>query len=496
MRVAIGGIYHESNSFAPTLTTLDDIRAGGIEVGDEIIRRWTGTNSEIAGFLVAAEENGWEVLPALTAWIMPSGPLTDEALDTLTDELCQRTPADVDGVLLFVHGAMVSESSTDPDALWLGRVRKHVGADTPIVATADFHGNITPEMLACVNAIIGYDTYPHIDYRERGEEAGELLARMLDDAHPVRPLMRLVNVPVIPHLLRQFTGAKPMKRVMDAAHREEKRTEALWVSVFGGFAWADVPHNGLSIVVGTDDDADGATELARALALVAWQQRNALSKALTSTPTDAVKEALGVRKGPVVLVDTGDNVGAGSPGDYPTLLRELIKQQATGALVMLADPETVARAIEIGVRGEGMFHLGGKVDTRFGEPVEAKCRVRMIADGIYTNVGEMRDGITDDMGRTAVLSLNGITVVATERKTPMWNLEQLRSLGIEPTRLRIVVVKAAIAHRAAYDPIATKTIYVVTPGITALDIRALEYKHVRRPVLPLDPSFSYEISIL
>ncbi len=351
-------------------------------------------------------------------------------------------------------------------------------------------------MISAVNAIIGYDTYPHVDFRERGEEAGDLLARMLDETRPVRPVMRLVNVPVIPHLLQQFTGARPMKRIMNAVRREEVRTNVLWASAFGGFAWADVPHNGLSILVGTDDDPEGATELVRALALVAWQQRKKLVEAITATPSDAVKTALTVRKGPVVLVDTGDNVGAGSPGDYPTMLRELIAAEATDALVLLADPHAVARAIEIGVRGEGTIQLGGKVDPRFGEPVEAHCCVRMISDGIYTNIGEMRDGITDDMGRTVVVDLNGITVVATERKTPMWNLQQLRSIGIEPTRLKIIVVKAAIAHRAAYDPIASQTIYVASPGITALDISSFDYEHVRHPVLPLDAEFPYTMSIL
>jgi microcystin degradation protein MlrC len=491
MRIAIGGIYHESNSFAPESTSYADILSGGVETDHGIATRWDGTNNEIAGFLVAARRYGWEVIPTLMAWIMPSGPLVDSALETLTSDLCDRIPDDVDGILLVTHGAMVTEASSDPDAWWLEQVRARIGPDVPCVATADYHGNITNEMLNSLDGLIGYDTYPHVDYRERGEEAADLLARMLDSHSPVRPVMHLEQLPVIPHLLRQFTGDGPMNAIMNTAHREERRTDALWVSVFGGFAWADVPHNGLSVVVGTHDDPTGAEELCQALGRFAWRLTSELIQAQTLSAKDAVQEAIQEERGPVVIVDTGDNVGGGSAGDYTTVLRVLVDQKAHDAAILVADPASVVRAIEIGVGGEGQFALGGKADPRFGGPVELHCRVRTISDGIYTNIGEMRDGITDDMGRTAVLAHDGLTVVVTERKMPMWNLQQLRSLGIEPTSMRIVVVKAAIAHRAAYDPIACRTIYASTPGITDLDIRRFDYQSVRRPILPLDDNAAY-----
>ena len=490
MRVAIGGIYHESNSFASP-TTLDIVQAGGVDTGDDILSRWRDTNSEIAGFIDGAEAYNWETTPTLAAWIMPSGPLTDDALDALAGELCERIvgAGPVDGVLLLVHGAMVSESRTDPDAYWLDRVRQTVGPDVPIVATADFHGNITPEMLEPVDALVGYDTYPHVDYRERGAEAASLLDRVMRG--DISPVMRVARLPIIPHLLRQFTGDGVMKRLVAEAHRAERSTGTIWASVFGGFAWADVPHNGLSIVVGTDDDPASAEEVARAIAREAWARRGNLVDAPTMDTAEAVREAVAWKSSPVVLVDTGDNVGGGTPGDYPVLLNELVAQNASRALVVITDPDSVERAVSAGVRNEAAFEIGGKTDPSYGTPAPLTCRVRTISDGIYTNVGEMRDGITDDMGRTAVLQHDGVTIVVTERRVPMWNLQQLRSLGIEPTRLDIIVVKAAIAHRAAYSPIAARMIDVATPGITDLDVGRFEYSHLRRPVLPLDPDTTY-----
>ncbi len=493
MTIAIGGIYHESNSFASVPTTLDDFRASSLEVGDGIVDRWSGTDSEIGGFLVGAERHDWDVSPTLMAWGMPSGAVTDDALEEMTEELCRRLAAtsDLDGVLLVVHGAMLTPTRAAPDGWWLGRVRATLGDDVPIVATADLHGNITPEMLQAVDGLIGYDTYPHVDFRERGEEATSLLARIIAGA--AVPEVALAQVPIMPFLLSQFTGSGPMQALVEAAHEVERRPGVLWASVFGGFQWADAPHAGMSVVVATDGDPNASGAYADELACQAWDLRHEFAASVTE-PAVAVREALGAPAGPVVLVDAGDNVGGGTPGDGTVLLAELARQRADGALVLIADAESVERAVETGVRCEANFRIGGKTDAMHGEPVKLRCRVRAICDGIYTNIGPMRDGIVDDMGRTAVLDANGLTVVATERKMPMWNLQQLRALGIEPTSLAAIVVKAAIAHRAAYDPIAAKTIYVDTPGITALDPRKFSYSRLSRPFFPLDPDMTYSPS--
>jgi len=493
MTIAIGGIYHESNSFAWNVTMSDDFRAVGLHTGDDIVRRWEGTNSEIEGFLRGARKHGWSLVPTLMAWGMPSGPVADDALAAMTKEICDRTAAiaGLEGVLLVTHGAMVSESHADPDGWWLGEVRKCVGRDTPIVATADFHGNITEEMMNAVDLLIGYDTYPHTDFWERGEEAGDLLARLI--AGEIRPTGALVQVPLMPNLLTQFTASGPMKTIMDEMHRTETQPGVVCASVFGGFPWADVPHAGMSVVVTTNDSAEAAHAHARRIARLAWERRREF-RAEALSPERAVAQALAEPNGPNLLVDTGDNVGGGTPGDGTILLRELVHNRAKDAVVLLWDPESVVRAIETGVRNRTVFRLGGKTDPDQGAPVEIECEVKLISDGRYVNVGPMRDGILDDMGRTAVLQCGGVTVAVTEKRMPMWNLEQLRSLGIEPTRLHTIVVKAAIAHRAAYGPIANRMIDVATPGITALDLTRFRYTRLRRPVYPLDEDATFQVA--
>jgi microcystin degradation protein MlrC len=190
--------------------------------------------------------------------------------------------------------------------------------------------------------------------------------------------------------------------------------------------------------------------------------------------------------GLTVLVDVGDNLGAGTPGDGTVLLAELLRQQAQGALVLLCDSEAITACIDAGVGQRVVTRVGAKCDRHHGEPVEISGKVRLLSDGVYRNIGPMRDGIVEDQGRTAVVSVDGVLLVLTERRMPMWNLQQLRALGIEPRTLRIIVVKAAIAYRAAYGPIARHIIEVDTPGLAAADIRRFDYKRLERPIYPLD----------
>jgi len=168
------------------------------------------------------------------------------------------------------------------------------------------------------------------------------------------------------------------------------------------------------------------------------------------------------------------------------LLDELIRQNAQGALVLLCDPAAVEACAAVGVRNRLTLTVGAKCDRHHGDPLRITGTVRLLADGIYQNVGPMRDGVMEDQGRTAVVDTGGVLLVLTERRMPMWNLQQLRSLGIDPAGLKIVVVKSAIAYRAAYAPIASRIFEVDTPGLSAADVRRFPYKKLRRPIYPLD----------
>jgi microcystin degradation protein MlrC len=485
MRVAVGGVYHESNTFFSQPMTLERFQESQLHYDDDVVRYWRNTSSEMAGFLQGCDRFNFEVAPTLMAWGIPSGAVTEEAFEHLSAALIERLKSaePVDGVLLSLHGAMVSDKYPDADGELLRRVRYAIGEGVPLIVTLDFHANLTEEMARWPDALIGYDTYPHVDQVERGLEAAEVLNRMLRDG--LRPAMALERRPLLAHILSQSTERAPMADVIRAAHDCELRPDVISVTIAAGFPYTDVPQAGFGVVV-VAESRDVAREVAKSLANSVWQRRREFACEITQ-PAAAVAEALRQADGLTVLVDIGDNVGAGTPGDGTVLLAELLCQHALSALVLLCDPAAVAACMRAGVKENVVLQVGGKTDRHHGDPVEISGKVYVLHHGIYRNIGPMRNGVLEDQGRTAVVDTGGVLVVLTERRMPMWNLEQLRSLGIEPTRLRIIVVKAALAYRAAYAPIARRIIEVDTPGLAAADVRRFPYTKLERPMYPLDP---------
>ncbi len=487
MRIGIGGFFHESNTFVRPYTTLADYERTRLYDGPEMLGPMRGTDTEIGGFLAGAEEHGFEAVPTYYAWAWPAGPLTDDCFRTILDRLKEAVSGcgDLDGMLLQVHGAMVTESDDDPDGTIIAEVRSCLPLGCPLIVTFDLHANLSPLMVSSCDALIGYQTYPHVDLNARGRDAAALIVRTLRGE--VRPVMALAKPPLMPHIVQQRIASGPMAELEALSREAEQREGALSVSVAAGFAYADVPRMGMGIVAVTDGDEALAAEIAQTLADAAWERREAFTAELPGAAA-AVELALSSPQGggPVVLADLADNVGGGAPGDGTVLLAELLAQKAEGSVVILADAEAVERCIHAGVRETVSLEVGGKTDAMHGPPVPVSGRVRALTDGVFRNVGPMRDGLVDDMGRTAVVDVDGLLLVLTERKLPQWNLEQLRSVGIEPSRQRIIVCKGAIAHRAAYEPIASRLIEVETPGSCAGDVRRFDFRNIRRPLFPLE----------
>jgi microcystin degradation protein MlrC len=238
-------------------------------------------------------------------------------------------------------------------------------------------------------------------------------------------------------------------------------------------------------VVTANENPGLAERKAQELSDLAWEKRHQFL--VTAVPVrEAVRRAIEAEAGPVILVDGADNIGGGAPGDGTVLLRELWIQRAQGAVVTIADPQAVARAIEARVSQEVELVVGGKTDDLHGEPVTIKGTVRFISEGTYTRKGPYMTGERMDMGRTVVLDCRGIDLVLMEKKTPPFDAEQLRSIGIEPAEARMIVVKSAIAWRAAFGPLAKQAINVDTPGLCTIHLEQFPYRKIRRPIFPLD----------
>jgi microcystin degradation protein MlrC len=504
--IAIGGIMHESNTFSPVPTDLSAFEAGTLAVGDEVFNIFSEAHHEIGGFIQGASEYGYELYPTQMTSAMPAGPVTDTAFNQLVGSLIQRIQSnkELDGLLLALHGAMVVESYPDGDGEVLRRLRTALGADFPIVTTLDHHTNVSEQMVAESTALVIYKTNPHIDQRERGLQAAELLMRII--RKEVNPTQALAKPPMLINMLHQNTSVPPMRPILEEAKTHERRPEILVANVAAGYPYADVNEIGPSVVVVTDNDPALAEAEATQLSDMLWNARDQLAINLPDA-AEAVRSAInsdevhaegGDRRvnstaiqspnHPVVLVEMGDNIGGGSPGDSTFILSQLIQQSADKFVVVLCDPEAVNASIQAGVREQVNLKVGGKSDDMHGPPVQIEGRVRLIHDGYYEETEPRHGGHRyHDQGITAVVEVeqNSLVVLTSKRQVP-FSLNQLLSLGINPEHQKIIVVKAAIAYRAAYEPIAGKIIEVDTPGLTAVNPLHFTYKNVRRPLLPLD----------
>ncbi|MFO0907791.1 MAG: M81 family metallopeptidase [Isosphaeraceae bacterium] len=495
VRIAIGGLMHESNTFASDVTELEGFQSGGLEVGPGIVARWGDAHHEVGGFLEAARSLGFTPVPTLMAWATPSGPVSRRAYEALVEQLTEllRDAGPLDAVLLALHGAMVVDGLDDADGTTLVRVREAVGPGCPLIATLDYHANVSELMASTADALIAYRTYPHIDQRQRGTKAGAIAWRAARGE--IRPVVALRKPSMLIHLLAQDTGREPMRSIVASLDALDPDPRVLDVSVLAGFPYADTPATGASCLAVTDNDPVLAERVAETLKKRVWDARVALT-ANPPGPSEAVQEALRATQTPVVLVDLGDNIGGGSAADSTVLAHELRMQRATGSIVVVYDPLAATVCERAGVGGQVDIMVGGRID-RNAPPLSVRGQVITIHDGRYVEELPRHGGIRlNDQGLTAVVRTDGDNfVVVNSLRHPPFSLGQLTSLGIQPHDARIIVVKAAVAYKAAYEPIAGTIIAVDTPGLTTSNPERLPYRRLRRPILPLDPGSFLEASV-
>jgi microcystin degradation protein MlrC len=486
MRIAVAGFMHESNTFNRLLADRAAFVAQSLTRGTDLLDEWRDAPHEVGGFLEAARVEGFEAVPLLVAWATPSGSVTDAVFDEVTEELAESLrDSRADGLLLALHGAMVAQSHLDADGEVLARLRRAVGRAFPIAVTLDLHGNVSQRLVDCCDVAVAYRTCPHVDQRECGRRAAALLVRQLHGE--IRPCLALAKPPMLLNIMTHDTSLPPLRPFVEATRALEQEPGILAASLLPGFAYADVPQMGPSVLVVGDGDPERTRRAANRLADDLWQAREQFTVPLPD-PTTAVAQALRIEKRPVILVDTGDNVGGGSAGDGTVLLHELLRQGATDSVVCLYAPDEVRQCTAVGVDRDVSLVVGGKVDRLHGDPLSVTGRVRLLHDGVYSEP-EVRHGGRSiyRMGATALVELPGRNLlVLNSLRHPPFSLGQLTCLGIRPQEQRILVVKAAIAYKAAYAPLGGTTLEVDTPGLNAVNPQRFDYRNIRRPLYPLN----------
>lgn len=512
MRIALIGIYHETNTFA--LEQNDRIDAN-VLTGQEMIDRAHPKNF-MGGFLEVGREHGFEFVPTSHVIFVHGGQIAADVYEHYRNQIVSelREAGSVDGVYFCLHGAMAAgEPYLDPEGDLIARCRDVTGPETPYVATYDFHAILSEAECANLNAAFPNDTNPHIDGYERGREAADCMARILRGE--INPVTRVVHVPIIGPNIGQSTWAHdpeeeqklPLFQLNQLREKMEQQTPGIInLTVMGGYGYADTPTSSMSVIASADGDADLALEKAQELARAVWQKRHDI---LNIRPffqiDDGIKQAMshnGDR--PIVLVDLGDDPGSACVADSPVVLQRLIDLGASNAVLTLRDPDVVDAAIAAGIGETLTMDAGASIDNRFYSPVSITARVKLIDDGEYTICGPSHGGWGREVNRDAWIetSIGPRVVLRLENKVDVivfkeWSLsigkdrDFFKSAGVVFDEKRIAVVKSNQAHRASFDPITDGNIDLATPGVSTVDYASLPYRHIPRPLWPIDRDFDW-----
>ena len=485
-RAVIAMMEHETNTFSPVPTPLGRFGRPDVPVGDEVYRRFKGTGTGIGAFIDVADAQGYEIVTPIAANAAPSGPVQADAYRTICDAICEAVEAGCDVCFLDLHGAMVTQTTVDGEGSLLKRIRM-LAPELPIAVSLDLHANLTDEIVSNCTALVGYKTYPHIDMYDAGQHAGEIVVRALKGE--VTPVMVWGNRPILAQTLRMGHADRPMGPLIEMA-REEEAGGLLAASVFGGFPLADFWNAGLSVVTVADNDQAQAQSACERLLDAAWEERAEF--VFQSEPlSETIARARQIDEGPVILLDHADNSASGGTQDTVAVLAEVIEQGLSDvAMFALCDPESVQRMVETGVGNMLTLDLGGKVDMPSigarGEPLTLTGKVRTITDGEFVITAPMGRGTTQTMGRSAVFDTGAVQIVVISRHLEPYDLGCFRSVGIEPTEKKYLVLKSRIHYRAGFGAIATHEIPCDGVGVTSSDNSLFDFKNVRRPIYPLE----------
>jgi microcystin degradation protein MlrC len=491
MRIATGGILHETSTLVDGTTSLADFANGyGVYRGQELIDRFRDANMCPGGFISGAEKHGFELVPLLWGFAYPGGRVSRDAYETLKTELIIRyrlaidDGGPIDGILLDLHGSMVVEGIDDGEGDLIAALREVVGPNCPIVVTTDLHSNHSARRVEQSDAIIGYDTFPHVDMAERGREAADLIVRAVRGEvqlrQAIQPVSMFWSTPC------QVTGKEPFDEVIARVHAMEQRPGILSITLSTGFAWADVPDVGVSVICVADGDRQLAQTTATELADWLYEHRERFY-----APPLAVREALArgeaMGKYPIMLADHADNTGGGSPGDSTEVLQTFLDLDLQEALLLyLVDPEFIAAAQAAGVGSTIGLPLGGKSSPVQGAPVAGPWQVLATSHGAFTYDGPMYAGLTGNMGESVWVRRQGVNVVVvTNREQPL-GPAFAKSLGIDVEGMRYIAVKSAAHFRAAFEKFAGSIFNVDAAGIHDHDLRRIAYQKRKRPMFPIE----------
>lgn len=484
MKILIGEITHETNTFSEVKTTVESFKQWEWLHRAEIIKRHRGVRDYLGGMIDRAEEIGIEIVPAFAANAMPSGIITSETYERLVLELINgmKEAGEFDAVCLALHGAGVAEGIDDLEGAVLSAVRGVIGYDIPVVVTLDLHGNITDQMVKEADVLLGVNFYPHVDAYERGIEAIDITKQIL--LGEVQPKMSLKKLPLL--IPTSTTNLSPAKDINQLCWAREEQDAVLDCTFFHGFPYTNIPEVGVTVLTVTNNDQELADHTSLEIAEAIWNMREQFFPHIDS-PEEGIQKALALNGAPIVMNETSDNPGGGTPGDGTHLLSAMLKADLENACFgFIYDPQVADIAHEQGAGAVIEVSLGGKTDDLHGEPVKIKAYVKSLTDGVFIQSSPMGKGRKVDLGKSARLVVGGLDIVVCSKRSQTLDEQIFLLHGIDVTTYKIVALKSSQHFRAGFEPLAHSIISVDSPGLSSFNLHSFHHTRLSGAVYPFE----------
>ena len=481
-RVAIAGFHIESVSFLPVESTLSDFEQVALR-GDRILSALRRTNTVIGCFIDICEQEQLHMLPLVHTALGAVGPAADEAVAFYAREIAEGVRAasdELDGMLLFLHGACWAASYPDPERFFLREVRAALGPDKPLMVAFDYHGNLDADTLEHVTAAFAYRKSPHTDTGDTGRRAARCMVRTLRGE--IAPVWAIAKPQVLVPSIFSATALHPLADIIEEGHRIEAASDRFTdISVMAGFSYADAHNTGFSVLCVNDDDRVQAQALCDRLAARIWNERQALYQPLpvyqVDQAIDHVLERLRRKPGtgkPYVLLEHADRMN-----DSTYLLAALLARGVQRVAVpYLWDSAAAQQAFEAGVGRSLRLRLGGHSSAKAGPTLDVTARVLWAGPKQYRVSGAYMQGMPVDLGISALLDIQGICVSVVSTFAFAVDGDAFTQFGLRPEDFDIIVLRSKTHFRAFYEPLAEDILIVDTPDHGIADLTQLPYRHV------------------
>ncbi len=463
----MGSIQMEVNTFSPILSTIDDFK---LSVNEKMLSKTTATQ-------IFMEEDDIELITSVYGNAVPSGVLGKDVFDTLltmlTDSL--KNAGKVDGVWLYLHGALEVEETGSGDLAIVKACRDIIGYNIPLAIALDFHANNDNELTEYCNIICGYRTAPHTDMSETQDKTARLLLRCIHEK--ILPVPHLIEIPAIIAGDSVITNEFPYEKINERLKSIDLDDRILNISFFIGQNWADTQNNRATVITtALPGCEETAVKYNRDIASLFWDLKSYFRFAVPALmPEEALQMCMKYEEKPVFISDSGDNVTAGAEGKSVFLLKTAYIMKVTNILFSGIYNLPVYEKLS-------KLPAGEKQTVRFNDNFEINVFIKAHShilgwDGEYAGGGVL-------VG-TAENSAVGIDIIITQNRCAFISPEIITSAGANIDDYHIIAVKLGYLYPGLAE-ISRKSVLALTPGTSCVDLKQIRFTKIKRPCYPFD----------